>query len=185
MDANAHRRGFRECWPRLLGRLPRTQRTGCGATDRKISKIAFGQWHTHTRRYTNALSAHPTAIELDGTVTVRKIWNGMAALEEVEADGPDGHWQGMTLFLHDPDTAQRRQTVANSRQGILQPPTIGGFKEGQIELFGQDEIGGRAILVRSLWPGIRPEFHRYTESRSDDGGKLWRPAFAAELTMTE
>ncbi|MEO5866906.1 MAG: hypothetical protein ABIS14_00670 [Sphingomonas sp.] len=144
--------------------------------------FVFGTWHTHTHRYKNALSAHPTVIELDGTVTVRRVWGGKAALEEIEADGPDGHWQGMTLFLYNPDTRQWSQSFANSSQSVLQPPTIGAFKGGRGALYAQDSIGGRSILVRSSWSDIRPNSHRYDESYSDDGGQSWKPAFAAELT---
>ncbi len=144
--------------------------------------FAFGTWHTHTRRFKNALSAHPAVIELDGTVTVRKVWGGKAALEEIEANGPDGHWQGMTLFLYNPDTHQWSQSFANSKQGVMQRPTIGEFKNGRGELYAQDDIAGRSILVRSVWSDIRPDSHRYDESYSDDGGQTWKPAFAAALT---
>lgn len=51
----------------------------------------FGVWHTHIKRVLDPLSGSPNSIELNGTVTVRRIWNGRAQLEEIEADGPDGH----------------------------------------------------------------------------------------------
>jgi hypothetical protein len=39
---------------------------------------------------------------LDGTVVVRKVWDGRGELEEIEADGPTGHWEGLNLFLYNP-----------------------------------------------------------------------------------
>ena len=36
----------------------------------------FGTWHTHIRLLVHPLTASSTWVESDGTVTVRKIWNG-------------------------------------------------------------------------------------------------------------
>ena len=54
---------------------------------------------------------------LDGTVTVRKIWDGRAQLEEIEADGPKGHWEGLTLFLYNPQSHEWNQTFISSENG--------------------------------------------------------------------
>jgi hypothetical protein len=48
----------------------------------------IGVWHTHIRRVLDPLSGSGNSVELNGTVTVRKIWDGRAQLEEIEADGP-------------------------------------------------------------------------------------------------
>jgi hypothetical protein len=52
----------------------------------------FGTWKTHIRRILDPLAGSSKSIELNGTVTVRKIWDGRAQLEEIEANGPNGHW---------------------------------------------------------------------------------------------
>jgi len=59
---------------------------------------------------------------------------------------------------------------------------IGAFKDGRGELFSQDTIKDRAILVRAVWSDITPDSHHFEESYSDDGGKTWAPAFIANLT---
>jgi hypothetical protein len=59
-----------------------------------------GVWHTHIRRVPDPWSGSDKSIVLDGTVTVRKVFDGRAQLEEIEADGPNGHWEGLTLFLY-------------------------------------------------------------------------------------
>jgi len=52
----------------------------------------IGVWKTHIRRILDPLSGSANSIELEGTVTVRKVWDGRAQLEEIEADGPpDSH----------------------------------------------------------------------------------------------
>ncbi|HEY2464235.1 MAG TPA: hypothetical protein VGI32_09255 [Steroidobacteraceae bacterium] len=142
----------------------------------------FGTWKTHIKRVLDPLSGSSKSIELNGTVTVRKVWGGRAQLEEIEADGPAGHWQGMTLFLYNPQAHQWSQSFANSKTGILTSPLIGAFKDGRGELLASDTFNDRAILVRAVWSDIKPDSHRFEESYSADGGKTWSPAFIASLT---
>jgi hypothetical protein len=142
----------------------------------------FGAWHTHIRRLQHPLTGSTSWVELNGTVTVRKVWDGRAQLEEIEADGSTGHFEGTTLFLYNPQAHQWSQTFANSSSGTLGQPSIGEFKNGRGEFFSQETFNGRAILVRGVWSDITPESHRYEQSFSDDGGKTWEPNFVAALT---
>jgi len=145
----------------------------------------LGVWHTHIRRVTDPFSAEPKAIELEGTVTVRKVWDGRAFLEEIEADGPNGHWQALTLFLYNPRAHQWNQLFANSKLGELSQPLVGEFRDGRGELYSQDTFKDRSILVRGVWSDIEPNSHRYTESYSADGGRTWAPAFIGTLTRIQ
>lgn len=142
----------------------------------------FGVWHTHIKRITDPLSGAAHSFEMNGTVTVRKVWDGRAQLEEIEADGPNGHWEGLTLFLYNPESHQWSQSFAPSKTGTVVSPLVGEFKNGRGELISQDTFGGRMILVRGVWSDIKPDSHRFEESYSDDGGRTWWPAFIAELT---
>lgn len=142
----------------------------------------FGVWKTHIRRVLDPLSGSTDSVELNGTVTVRKVWDGRAQLEEIEADGPKGHWEGTTLFLYNPEAHQWSQTFADSKSGVLERPLIGSFKDGRGELYAQDTDNGRTILVKGVWSEITPDAHHFEEFLSDDGGKTWAPAFIASLT---
>ncbi len=142
----------------------------------------FGVWKTHIKRILDPLSGSSKSVELNGIVTVHKIWDGRAQWEEIEADGPNGHWQGMTLFLYNPEAPQWSQSFINSKIGELTPPLVGAFKDGRGELFSRDTFNGRSILVRAVWSDIKPDSHHFEESYSTDGGKSWAPAFIASLT---
>jgi hypothetical protein len=142
----------------------------------------IGVWKTHIKRVLDPLSGSVKSIELTGTVTVRKVWDGRAQLEEIETDGPNGHWEGMTLFLYNRQAHQWSQSFINSKVGELTPPLIGAFKDGRGELVAADTFNGRSILVRGVWSDITPDSHHFEESYSDDGGKTWSPAFIANLT---
>ena len=142
----------------------------------------FGTWKTHIKRVLDPFSASSKSIELEGTVTVRKVWDGRAQLEEIETDGPNGHWEGMTLFLYNPTARQWSQSFVNSQRGVLAQPLIGSFRNGRGELYASDTFNDRSILVRGVWSDITPDSHHYEESYSNDGGRTWVPAFIATLT---
>ena len=142
----------------------------------------LGMWKTHIVRRLHPLSGSDEMVQLDGTVTVRKLWGGRAQVEEIEADGPRGHWEGMTVFLYDPQARQWSMNFANSAAGKFTTPMVGSFANGRGELIGQDMLDGRAILVRAIWSDIAPATHTYQESYSADGGHSWQVAFTATKT---
>jgi len=143
----------------------------------------FGTWKTHIRRLVHPLSGSTTWVELDGTVTTRKVWDGRANLEELEAGNATTHLKGLTLFLYNPESHQWSQNFANINSGTLsQTPLIGEFKDGRGELFDQETFNGRTILVRFVWSDITPDSHHVEQAFSDDGGKTWEPNFIANLT---
>jgi hypothetical protein len=142
----------------------------------------FGTWKTHIMRLTHPLSGSNAWVELNGTVTVHKIWDGRANMEELEAGNATMHFKGMTLFLYNPKAHQWSQAFVNMDDGTLNPPMIGEFKDGRGELFDQETFNGRTILVRFVWSDITPNSHHVEQAFSEDGGKTWEPNFIATLT---
>ena len=142
----------------------------------------FGTWKAHILLLAHPLSGSTTWIESNGTVTVRKIWDGRANLEEIEASNATTHFQGLILFLYNPASHQWTQTSASIDDGTLGQPLIGEFKNGRGEFFHQELIHGRPVLVRFVWSDITPDSHRVEQSFSDDGGKTWEPNLVATLT---
>jgi len=134
----------------------------------------FGTWKQHLKRLQNPLTGSKNWVEFDGSVVVRKVWNGRANLNEFEAEGPAGHIEGLTLRLYDPQTKQWRLYWANSKAGSLGgPPNVGEFRNGRGEFFCQDTLDGRTILTRYDWSDITRESAHFEQSFSDDGGKTW------------
>jgi len=141
-----------------------------------------GTWHTHVTRVLDPFDGGKHTVTLEGTVTERAVWNGRAWFEEIEADGPNGHWEGATLFLYDPAARQWSQTFINSASGAFQPGMIGAFKNGKAELYMLDTLDGRSVLLRATWSDIKANSHRYEEHFSDDGGRTWVMSFSALKT---
>jgi hypothetical protein len=148
----------------------------------------IGEWHTHIKRFLDPFAGDSQSIELDGTVTVRKVWNGKAQLEEIEVDGPKGHWEGLSLLLYNPSAHQWSQSYVNSRVGALSSSAaaVGEFKDGRGVLIGQDSSTyDKTILVKAVWSGIKPDSHQYEEWYSQDGGATWVLSFTANLTRSK
>jgi hypothetical protein len=141
-----------------------------------------GTWKTHLSRLVHPLSGSNAWVEYDGTTVVRKIWNGRANLVELEADGPAGHFEGLSLRLYNPQSHQWSLNFAGSRDGSLSQPTIGQFKNGHGEFFDQETLNGRAIFVRFVISDITPNSCRFEQAFSEDGGKSWEVNWVATDT---
>src|SRR4026207_350156 len=111
-----------------------------------------GTWKTHVRRLLHPLTGSTTWVEMEGVTTVRKVWGGRANLVELEADGPGGHFQGLSLRMYNPETQQWSLNFASSSDGIMTPPTIGAFKNGRGEFYSRETLNGAPILG---WFGIQ------------------------------
>jgi len=147
--------------------------------------FARGVWHTHATQVLDPFDGGTHTVTFDGTKTARPIWNGRAWLEEIEADGPQGHWEGATLFVYNAKSGQWSQTYIDSDGGTVEAPTIGSFKDGRGELFGASVHKGRTVLVRGVWSDITADAHRFEIAYSRDGGHTWATAFKAELTRVK
>jgi hypothetical protein len=133
----------------------------------------IGTWKTHLRRLMHPLTGSTTWVEYEGTSVVRKVWNGRANLVELEAVGPAGRFEGLSLRLYNPQSHQWSLNFSNSSGGTLAQPTIGEFKNGRGEFFNQETLNGRAIFVRFVISDITPNSCRFEQAYSDDGGKTW------------
>jgi hypothetical protein len=144
-----------------------------------------GVWKTHITWVQDPLSGGTHSIELNGTVTVRKVWDGKAWLEEIDTTGPKGPWGGLTLFTYNPSAHQWNQTFVGRNDGTPTPPLIGSFKDGIGELYSQEAADGHTVLVRGVWSDIKANSHHFEESYSEDGGKSWKPVLSASLTRLQ
>ena len=145
----------------------------------------IGTWKTQLRRLLHPLSGSGEWAEYAGTTTVRKVWGGRANLVELVADGPAGHFEGLSLRLYNPQSGQWSLNFANSRSGTLAPPTIGGFKDGVGEFYNQEMYEGRVVLVRFVITPVDGDTVRFEQAFSGDGGTSWEVNWVAVDTRIE
>jgi hypothetical protein len=144
----------------------------------------IGEWKTHLSRLLHPLTGSTTWVDYDGTTSVRKVWNGRANLVELEADGPAGHIEALSLRLYNPDSHQWSLNFANSAGGTVSTPTIGEFRNGRGEFYDQETLNGRSILVRFVISDITQHSCHFEQAYSDDGGKSWEVNWIATDTRT-
>jgi Raf kinase inhibitor-like YbhB/YbcL family protein len=142
----------------------------------------IGTWRTRVRRRVAPLTGSNEWFEMNGTTVVRKVWDGRANLVELEADGPKGHFAGLSLRLYHPESGQWSLHFANAADGEMAQPTVGQFKDGRGEFYDQETYRGKAIFVRFVISDITPTSVHFEQAFSDDGGKTWEVNWIADDT---
>lgn len=141
----------------------------------------FGAWRVHIKRLAHPLAGSQEWIDYDGASTLSKIWGGRANIGELEVDGPT-HIEGLSLRLFNPETLQWSIYWANSNDGIIGMPMIGQFVHGRGEFYDQETFNGRAIFVRFIFSGMKPNSFQLEQAFSADGGKSWEPNWVAAFS---
>src|ERR1700735_1066406 len=141
----------------------------------------IGAWKYHLKRRLNPLTGSDTWVEFEGTGICRKVWDGESP-DQVELDGPNGHIEGLTLRVYNPQSHQWRLYWANKKVGISDPPQVGEFRNGRGEFFAQDTINGKTILIRFAWTNTTTDTPHFEQSFSDDGGKTWEVNWITDQT---
>lgn len=139
----------------------------------------FGTWRTHILTRDSSAAKW---VKMTGTVIDQPLWNGRANLEKIEASGPGGHFQGLTLFLYEPKSGEWSQQFASSSDGIMEEPVYGEFENGRGVFYGWSSSPGKKVLERDVWSGITQNSYHFEIASSADGGKTWVTSFIAQLT---
>lgn len=162
----------------LLGGSPLTaaaQQSAAVAAESRDGQRDFdweiGEWTTRLSRLQRPLSGSSTWVEYEGMTVVRPVLAGSANLVELKVEGPSGRIEGLSLRLYDPDARQWSLNFAGG--GVLTPPVYGQFRDGRGVFYGQDTLGGRAILVRFIISDVTANSARFEQAFSDDGGINW------------
>ena len=180
--------GGRTWEPNFVANLTRMSLTAPSEGSQAITNTShdfdfhYGTWSTHITSYetTGDKAGVPTAYA--GTVAVRKIWGGRAFMEELKASNTSGGFEGLTVFLYNPQAHQWSQTFAGKGGGTFDPSMIGSFKNGRGELVSFPVVdSGALILAREVWSNIRANTNHFEIQYSRDGGKTWKPSFVADL----
>ncbi len=144
--------------------------------------FARGSWTTEITIIKDPFNKPGEEIHMRGTKVARPIWSGKGWVEEIEADGPGGHWQAANVFLYDPSARQWSENYVDSSDGKMDPPSIGGYRDGKLEFYSIQPVDGRSILVRGTWTISTPDLHSYAVARSIDGGRSWHTSFIARVS---
>ena len=139
----------------------------------------IGTWKTELRRLAKPLSGSREWVEYSGTSVVRKVLDGRANLVELRVQGPAGTIEGASLRLFNPQAGQWSLHYASARNGALTRPVHGRFRDGRGEFYGEEDLDGKAILVRFVISEITADSARFEQAYSEDGGRNWETNWIA------
>ena len=139
----------------------------------------IGIWKTELRRLAKPLSGSREWVEYSGTSVVRKVLDGRANLVELRVAGPAGTIEGASLRLFNPQAGQWSLHYASARNGALTRPVHGRFRDGRGEFYGEEDLDGKAILVRFVISEISADSARFEQAYSEDGGRSWETNWIA------
>jgi hypothetical protein len=144
-----------------------------------------GSWTTDVTIFKDPFNNPEQQVHMRGTKVARPIWGGKGWIEEIEADGPSGHWQAANVFLYDPVAGQWSENYVDSSDGKMDRPNVGGWRDGKLEFYSIEPVNGRSMFVRGTWTIMTPDLHSYEVARSIDGGRTWHTSFIARVTRAK
>ncbi|HLZ67707.1 MAG TPA: DUF1579 domain-containing protein [Aliidongia sp.] len=141
-----------------------------------------GDWTVQNRQLRTRLAGDTEWLEFPGTITMRKILNGLGNFDETPIRSPRGAYHGATLRLHNPVAKMWSIYWLDSRNPAIDTPMVGRFENG-IGLFYADELfEGRPIKVRFIWTPISTTECRWEQAFSADDGITWETNWVADFT---
>lgn len=95
---------------------------------------------------------------------------------------PSAAVDGSAAGPRNPRSRQCSLNFANSSSGAPGQPTIGRFVDGRGEFYDQEDVNGRAILVRFVITPLDADTIRFEQAFADDGGKTGETDWVATDT---
>jgi hypothetical protein len=146
----------------------------------------FGSWRVHHRRLVVRLSGSDEWQEFEGTGTAWPILGGAGNIDDNVLELPGGTYRAISLRSFDPETDLWSIWWLDGRSPTrLDPPVVGGFRDGLGTFMGNDMFEGRPIIVRFRWSDITPTTARWEQAFSEDGGSAWEVNWVMEFTRVE
>jgi hypothetical protein len=160
---------------------PKAEKGENDATGVSDFDFLVGSWRVHHRRLKERLAGNHDWIEFEGTCAMQKILGGAGNMDDNVLNFPGGAYRAVTLRTYDPAKGQWSIWWFDSRNpSHLDPPVVGGFKNGVGTFYAEDTFKGKPIRVRFLWTNLATKPH-WEQAFSDDGGKTWETNWIMEF----
>jgi hypothetical protein len=145
----------------------------------------FGTWRVHHRRLVARLAGSDEWQEFESTQVAYPILGGAGNIDDNVLELPAGTYRAISLRTFDPEADLWSIWWLDGRSPTrLDPPVVGGFRDGLGTFMGNDTFEGRPIIVRFRWSDITPATARWEQAFSEDGGSTWELNWVMELTRT-
>ena len=143
-----------------------------------------GRWNVASHRLLKRLQNCDTWEDFEATSVCWPTLGGIGNMDEFRTD----FWNdfiAMTIRFFNPQTKLWSLYWVTNRNGVLEPPVIGSFKDGTGIFEGPDVFEGKPILVRFTWSDITPTSARWQQAFSTDHGATWEVNWVMTHTRVE
>lgn len=127
-----------------------------------------GEWTIKNRRLKDGTK--DVWEEFEGGATVHRVMKGQASIEELRANGK---FLGMGVRVWNPEDKKWADHWTGYYNGVVNPPQMGEFIDGEGVFISDEEVDGVKWLYRGVWDRITPTSCRWHQSSSSDGGNTW------------
>lgn len=141
----------------------------------------FGRWKVENRRLARRLAGCGEWIEFDAIDECRPVLGGLGSIDRYRTDW-NGGIEGFALRLYRPQARHWHVYWASDRDGALEPPLVGGFRDGVGVFEGLEPHEGRLLRSRAVWSQIRADRVRWEQALSPDGGRSWETNWVMRMT---
>lgn len=142
-----------------------------------------GRWNVRHSQLKSRLTGSTEWIEFTGTSALWLTLGGLGTLDDNVIEKPSGTYRAMTIRAFDPEAGQWSIWWLDGRYPTrIEPPVLGGFKDGVGTFTGDDTLGGRPIKVRFQWSRITPASAHWEQAFSPDGGASWETNWRMDFT---
>lgn len=132
-----------------------------------------GKWLIHNRKLNNRLCNSDEWTEFTAKQEMQIILLGFGNTDNFIAEFGGKAFEGRTIRLFDPKTKLWSMYWTDNTNPILQPPTVGSFKDGIGKFYCKDTFEGKPIIVEFLWDKTNPQNPRWRQAFSADKGETW------------
>ena len=168
-----------------MGSSTRAVATPSAEADSAVHDFDFymGKWRVHHRRLKERLVGSDEWQEFEGTSEAFPVLSGAGNVDDNVLELPAGTYRGVSLRSFDPESGDWSIWWLDGRNpGRLDPPVVGGFKDGIGTFKCDDTFNGRPIVVRFLWSNITGATCRWEQAFSPDGGETWEVNWIMDST---
>jgi hypothetical protein len=132
-----------------------------------------GSWSVRHHKLKSRLTGETQWWDFGGTCRCWPLLGGGANIDDNVLHAPTGTYAGVTLRRRDPHSGRWSIWWLDDHGSGVEPPVIGGFKDGVGTFHGEDQLRGRPILVRFIWSHITERSARWEQAFSGDIGMSW------------
>jgi len=174
-----------------LGALPATAAAAVEAVQTRApgapSDFDFlhGAWRVAHRKLKARLVGSTDWWEFEGTTVCQPILGGFGNMDDNVLDQPGDPYRAVTVRAYDRKAEIWRIWWVDGRASDhLDPPMVGGFKDGTGLFLADDVLDGKPIKVRFLWTHEGRNRAEWRQAFSPDGGRTWEENWVMRFTRT-